>query len=166
MPRSNAIDLLRRPATSPSRTCALARAKRCNARRGLRRLSANGWSAGVLHRQFNRFNESVGLIRLFDEIDCARFHGADRSRHIGLAAHDNHGQLNADGRQSALKLESVHFRHLDIEQKASLNQLRRGVEAGEGGRICIRRETCRLQQPLERATNGGIVIHDMDNAVS
>jgi hypothetical protein len=67
------------------------------------------------HRRFNGLNESVGLVRLFDEIDRARRHGADRSRYIGLAAHDNQGQLNADSRESTLKLQALHFRHLGIE---------------------------------------------------
>ena len=56
----------------PIEDLALARAKHCNARRGFRRLSANGWSAGLRHRRFNGFNESVGLVRLFDEPEYGR----------------------------------------------------------------------------------------------
>jgi hypothetical protein len=77
-----------------------------------------GYLPGTRQGGLDRSDQALIVERLLDEIDGARLHCPHCGLHIAVPGHDDYRRTKAKTIESSLKLESIHFRHPDIEQYA------------------------------------------------
>src|SRR6202043_3064528 len=86
---------------------------------------------------------------LLDEIDRTAFHRLHRGLHISPCGHRDHRHVELKGVEPLLQLQSIHFRHYDIKEKASVAEARRRIEKCERSLIRYRRQSRRAEGTFE-----------------
>ena len=138
-------------------------------------LGQQGFSAGALLRAderlacafehaFDQVQELCFLEGFLDEVHGAVFHGLHGHGHVAMTRdeHDGQGRLAFD--QPSLELHAVHATHANVRNQAS--DFARVVAAQEGlGRLVTAHPVVfAFKQPLQRITDGFVIIHDVDRS--
>lgn len=113
---------------------------------------------GLLHA----VEQQLFVVGFLDEIHRPGLEGAHHDGHVGMAADEDHRQVDAARQQFVLHVQPAHAGHPHVEQDAGMAAALAGVEEvpalGEGP--CL--ETDRFQQPDRRFEHALVVVDHVD----
>jgi len=103
--------------------------------------------------------QQLFVVGFLDKVMRPGLERADHNRHIGVAADENHRQVQITAAHVLLNIQAAHARHAYIQQHTGVEAAVAGVEklAATGKRQ--RLEAHRLQQPDGRVEHPLVVIH-------
>src|ERR1700733_4117261 len=110
-------------------------------------------------RGLDRRQQNLVLVRLLQEIEGAGFYGENGCLDISLPGDDDDGWNESNGPEPRLHLQSG---HLDVQENAAAQKMRRLAQKGTRGRIGNGGESHRSQESLEREMDRHIVVDHMD----
>lgn len=113
---------------------------------------------GLLHA----VEQQLFVVGFLDEIHRTGLEGAHHDGHVGMAADEDHRQVDAARQQFVLHVQPAHAGHPHVEQDAGMAAALAGIEEvpalGEGP--CL--EADRFQQPDRRFEHALVVVDHVD----
>src|ERR1700727_3095939 len=121
---------------------------------------------GSGQRGLDRGEQNLVLGGLLQEIEGAAFHGENGCLDISLPGDDNDRWNESSGPEPRLHLQSADAGHLDVQENAAAQKMRRLEQKGVWGRIGNGGESYRSEEWPEREMHRRIVVDHMDRPLS
>jgi len=145
----------------------LARRQLCHARGDVRPLRPQcALLLVVLQRVLDADDERLVVEGLLDEVHGAALHGLHGHGHIAVAGDHDHRDALLAAREIGLQLQPAHARHAHIKQETAGAARIVGVQEVLRGRVGLDAHAHGLDQPLQRAAHGLVVVDDEDGLFS